>query len=107
MKFIKTILLVVFLTVSTSSFAGWTSAGTLSRVYSHDGYHVIATTLIDNPCGTPGKFWWPADDSDAKDMLAISLTALMAQKNILVLYDENTIECRWSGQLMTHIAILQ
>lgn len=88
-----------------AALAGWTAFGTVSSVYSHDGYYVVRTSLSDNPCGTPGMFWWPATDSDAKDMFAMAMTALVTDKMIAVVHDASTPNCSWNGQLATHIVI--
>jgi len=100
-----TFLLIGLLSISTIAFAKWSPRGTIDSVYSHNGFHVVVTTINDNPCGTPGKFWWPADDPDAKDMLSLALTALASQKEVAFVYNENTPNCSWNGQLATHLVI--
>lgn len=90
---------------SSSAIAKWTGSGTINQVYSHNGFHIIQTSIAENPCGTNGKFYWPTSDDDAKDMLSISLAALMAQKKVNVVFDENLPTCLWGGTLSTHISI--
>jgi hypothetical protein len=83
--------------------ADWTGTGEVTKVWSHEGYHFIQTTIADNPCGTAGKFWWPASDPDAKDMFAMSLAAVAAGKFVSVNYSGST--CSNGGQLVTHMMI--
>lgn len=93
--------------LSASSYAGWTtSSGEVTSVYSHDGANVIRTAITDNVC-TAGGFWWPADSTeDSKNMFAIALAALMSDKKIKVVYDENAPECQHGGSAkITHMVI--
>ncbi len=102
----KKILITVLLLCSANALAGWsTSAGKVTRVYSHNGAHVIRTTIIDAVC-SPGSFWWPADDADAKDMFALALSAFMAGKNITVVYDSGNLNCQHGNSAkITHMSI--
>ena len=104
----KTIIGLLLAGMSTSATAGWsTSSGEVTKVYSHNGAHVIRTTLTDNVC-TPGAFWWPADDSDAKDMFALALAALTSGKNIQVVYSDNDLDCRHGDSTkITHMVIIK
>ena len=89
----KISLLFLLTLISLTSYAGWsTSSGEVTKVYSHNGAHIIQTTLTDNICNA-GMFWWPADSSDAKDMFSLALSAFMAGKKIQVVYDPNNPEC--------------
>jgi hypothetical protein len=74
-------------------------------LYSHKGSHFLETTIPDNPCGTVGKFWWPSDDPDAKDMFALSLAALMSGKPVRVVYDETQLACVYGGAVASHMQI--
>ena len=86
--------------------AQWSAFGTVSSVYSHDGYYFVVIDIANNPCGSPGKFWWPTTgDTDAKDMYAMALTALAADKTIAVVFDENAPNCYINGALVTHMVI--
>jgi len=104
----KFIILAVSLLYSTSSFAGWsTSTGEVTRVYSHNGAHVIRTTITDKVC-TAGSFWWSADDSDAKDMFSLAMAALMSGKKIQVVYADNDLDCRHGNSAkITHMALIK
>ena len=105
----KKLLVVAILTMfSSSSFAGWsTTLGEVNRVYSHDGAHVIRTTITDDVCA-PGAFWWPADDSDAKDMFALAMAALMSGKKIQVVYSESNLDCQHGNSAkITHMALIK
>ncbi len=107
-KFICIASTIIALLLSTSSYAGWsTSSGEVTRVYSHNGAHVIRTSLTDNAC-TAGHFWWPTDDTDAKDMFSLALSALMSGKKIQVLFDPNSLDCRHGGSAkITHMGIIK
>ena len=83
----------------------WTSAGAVTKVISHNGVHIVRTTIEDNQCGTVGKFWWPTSDDDANDMFSLALTSLLSGLNIRVMYDGNNAECFSSGSKITHMAI--
>jgi len=83
----------------------WTALGTITSVYSHNGQHVIETSIADAPCGAAGKFWWPTSDSDAKDMFAMALAAYVAGKRIRVVHDPAATSCSSSGNLATFMAI--
>ncbi len=91
--------------VSALALAGWTAGGLVNDVYSHDGIHLIDTTIPDAPCGVPGRFWWPTSDPDAKYMFALATTALVAQKPIAVVHDPASPNCVVGGQLATHMLI--
>src|SRR6266496_1497289 len=83
----------------------WTAGGLVNNVYSHNGTHIIDTTILDAPCGTAGRFWWSETYPDAKYMFALATTALVAQKQISVVHDPTTPNCLFGGQLATHMVI--
>ena len=85
--------------------AGWTATGSVTTVWSHNGYHFIMTTIPVNPCGSGGKFFWLASDPDAKDMFAMALTALAANKPVNVYYDSTN--CSSGGQEVSLMSISQ
>ena len=88
------VLAIPLLSLSPLSNAGWSSStGEVTRVYSHNGNHVIRTTLTDPICA-PGNYWWPANDPDAKDMFSLAITALTTGKKIGVAYDPADPDCR-------------
>jgi len=99
--------LIILLIISPSAFAKWSGQGTIESVYSHNGYHIIHTTISDNTCGSAGKFYWPTSDDDAKDMLSIALTAFTTSKRVSVVYNETTPDCKWGGEKSTHLAIFK
>lgn len=104
-RIIITVLLII---ISGDVLAGWsTSTGEVTRVYSHNGAHVIRTTLTDDICSA-GNFWWPADDSDAPDMFALALAALTANKKVQVVYSPTTPDCRHGESAkISHIVIIK
>jgi hypothetical protein len=104
----KHLWIIVLIMSAGNVFAGWaTSSGEVTRVYSHNGSHVIRTTLTDNVCNA-GNFWWPADDSDAKDMFALALSALMSDKKITVVYDPGNLDCKHGNSAkITHMSIIK
>ena len=85
--------------------AAWTGVGDVSQVFSHDGFHYVQTSIVDNSCGTAGKFYSPTSDSDARDMLAIALAALTADKEVRVNGDFVTPTCSNGGALITHMMV--
>ncbi len=91
--------------VCVSAQAEWTDSSTIRHVYSHDGLYFIDTALAVSPCGTPGRFWWPTSDSDAKDMYAMVLLAVATGKPIAVVYDASSPACDNGGALVTHMRI--
>jgi hypothetical protein len=94
------------LAVPFEARADWSGIGTVSQIYSHNGYHFIITTIPDAPCGVAGRFWWPTNDPDAKDLFAMAMTALVADKVIQVYY--NGISCESAGfELVTHMVIIK
>jgi hypothetical protein len=101
----KRLAMLVFLVLPIVALAGWTTPGVVDGVYSHEGAHYITTTITDNPCGTPGKFWWPTSDPDSKDMLAIAMTALAADKNVGVFHNPAAPSCANGAQLATMIYV--
>lgn len=82
-----------------------TASGTVSAVYSHNGFHFIQTSIADAPCGAAGKFWWPTSDADAKDMFALALTAFVAGKRVNVAHDAAAPNCSSDANLATHVVI--
>jgi len=88
---------------SQTASSAWTPTGYVNNVWSHDGYHLIDTTITDNPCGMAGRFWWHANDADAKDMFALAVTAVASNKQISVGYGSTS--CNLDGQLATHMRI--
>jgi hypothetical protein len=99
----KRLVTLMFLLSPIAAFAGWTAPGGVDYLYSHEGAHYINTTIADNPCGTPGKFWWLASDPDAKDMFAIAMTALAADKEVGVFHNPSSPNCANGAQLITMI----
>lgn len=93
----KNILTTIILSTFTSvSYAGWSGKGNVEVVTSHNGVHLIDTTIADGMCGGEagkGKFYWKAEDADAKDMLALALAAFMGGKKVAVVYNESEAEC--------------
>lgn len=86
------VFLASFLTFSAN--AGWTnSQGKVVEVMSHNGIHIIYTTLTDETCSGNGKFWWPKDDPDSDDMYSMALAAFMGGKEIMVVYSPDNPEC--------------
>jgi len=76
-------------------------------VYSHNGIHIVQTTITDDTCNGKGEFWWPADDPDAKDMLAIALSAFMSGKNVQFVHDPDNPDCKFDVyNKATHIVIM-
>ena len=99
--------LLVLLLCPLSALAAWSGSGKMNAVYSHNGYIIIDTTITGNGCGDAGKFWWPTSDDDSDEMYSMALAALASQATVNVLYDEASpaANCRWSGDLMTHMRI--
>ncbi|MCU7808056.1 MAG: hypothetical protein KZQ73_09350 [Candidatus Thiodiazotropha sp. (ex Semelilucina semeliformis)] len=87
--------------------AGWSQGwGTVTQVISHNGQHIIYTTIPDALRNSNGKFWWPSDDSDAKDMYSMALAAFMGGKELSVAYNENTPEWLYNNiAKATHMKI--
>jgi hypothetical protein len=102
----KVIIVFILIMNSAAAIAGWSSStGTVTNVYSHNGSHVIRTTLTDNVCSA-GAFWWPADDPDAKDMFALALAALMSDKKISVVYSDSNPDCQHGNSAkITHMLL--
>jgi hypothetical protein len=103
-RFLLCIILITFPSKVLAA-AGWSTLGTVSQVYSHNGNHVVLTSISNNPCGIPGKFWWPTDDPDAKDMFTLSLSAFMSEKQVRVVFDGDAPNCNYNGALATHMMI--
>jgi len=102
----KSILVVILSVFSFHSIAGWSESGKITMVTSHNGMHVIKTTIEDATCDGIGGFWWPADDADAADMLAIALAALVAQKEVRLVHNTETPECMFNAlNKATHLQI--
>lgn len=101
------IMLLSLLCLSGSSYADWTKNwGTITQVMSHDGIHVIYTTITDKTCSQTGNFWWPTSDPDAKDMYAMALAAFMANKEVLLVHSETNQECKFNHiSKATHMRI--
>jgi hypothetical protein len=95
--------------IPLGSLAGseWsTTSGTVSAVYSHNGFHFMQTSIPDAPCGAGGRFWWPISaNQNAKDMFALALTAFVAGKRVSVAHDAAAPNCSNSGNLATHMVI--
>jgi hypothetical protein len=95
----------LFLMLMPSLAFAWSGTGEVTAVYSHNGDHVIRSTITSNACSS-GAFWWPADDADAKDMFSLALAALVSGKKIGVVYNSNAPECRHgSSAKITHMVI--
>ena len=97
--------ILIALGIPALALAGWTAGGLVNNVYSHNGSHIIDTTIPDAPCGTAGRFWWSETYPDAKYMFALATTALVAQKPISVVHDPASPNCLFGGQLATHMVI--
>ena len=103
----------VFIHLGLASFAtmvlaaSWTASGTVSNVWSHNGMHVIQTTIPNNSCGTSGKYWWYTSNPDAKDMFAIALVALSSDKKVSVIDIDSgeTPNCIYGGQQIAYIRL--
>ena len=94
----KILMMFVAIVFSSNIYAGWSEKGNVLEVFSYKGKHFVQTTITNNPCGVAGKFWWPTtDNSDAKDMLALSLSAFMSGKRIRLIYDEAAPSCSSNG----------
>lgn len=104
--YMKNKLLVLITFLSINVHAGWTtSSGKVLSVYSHNGNHVIRTTLTDSVC-QPGNYWWPKTDGDAQDMFSLALTAFVAGKEIRVQYDSSDLDCQYGNSAkVTHMVI--
>ena len=83
----------------------WTANAEVTAIYSHNGKHIINIDVEDKQCGTVGKFWWSTDDSDAKDMFTLALTAYVSGKKVAVVYNETTPNCFSNGSEATHLVI--
>src|SRR5882672_562013 len=91
------------LSVPALALAGWTAGGSVNNIFSHDGSHIIDTTIPDAPCGAPGRFWWPTGGAEDKYMFALATTALVAQKRLAVVHDPAAPNCLFGGQLASHM----
>lgn len=99
--------LILCIAPSISSGADtWTNLGTITAIYSHNGSHIVETTITDGPCGSAGKFWWPTLDTDAKDMFAMALSAFVAGKRIRVVHDPATLNCSNGANLATYMGMM-
>jgi len=105
----KILSLATLLSITSIASAGWSSSdGEVTAVYSHDGDHVIRTTITDTVCNA-GNFWWPAEGdnaNDAKDMFSLALTALASGKKIRVVYSPGDLVCNHGNSAkITHMVI--
>lgn len=100
-------LIFCILLFSTTSWAGWSESGQVTSVISHNGFHLIKTTINAGSCGgKEGYFYWKADDNDAPDMFALSLSAFIAGKKISVTFNEEAQECILTNYTnVTHLSI--
>jgi hypothetical protein len=99
-------LLLLLIAFSLPTYAGWSKTGSITSITSHNGFHLINSTITDDTCGTAGKFYWPTDDNDAKDMFALALAAYMGGKKVAVVYSAETPECILSAFIKaTHLTI--
>ena len=101
----KYALLTLTLLISTNCYAVWSNRSTVVEIYSYNGKHFVETNISNNPCGAAGKFWWSADDSDAKEMFSLALSAFMTGKKIRVIFNELTPNCDISGAEATHMGL--
>jgi hypothetical protein len=85
------------------ALAGWTAVGSVVNIFSHNGTHIVDTTIPDAPCGIPGRFWWYTSYAEDKYMFSLATTALVAQKQINVVHDPASPTCLYGGQLATHM----
>lgn len=104
----KIFVFTIVMCVSSLSFASkWSTVGSVNHVLSHDGYHIVITSINEGACDTLGKFYWPTSDADAKDMLSIALTALSTQMKVKFYYSEDVADCKFgnTSALATHMQI--
>ncbi|EAQ65508.1 hypothetical protein MED121_22592 [Marinomonas sp. MED121] len=90
----------------SSQSLAWTGTGEITEVYSHDGLHIINTTINGTPCSR--QFYWPTSDPDAKDMFTLALAAFMGGKTISVHY--SSLSCNagiGNAVLITHLKIIK
>lgn len=103
------ILAILFSALSFSAqLFAWTGAGEVKEIISHDGLHIINTTIADNPCSKPNlvSFYWPTSDPDAKDMFSLALSAFMSGNEISVHYSSaNCHSGIGNAALITHLKI--
>ncbi|TMP26934.1 hypothetical protein CWB99_16665 [Pseudoalteromonas rubra] len=107
MKKISILLMLMSIFVPIQGHAGWTKSwGKITQVMSHDGFHVIYTTISDKTCDESGNFWWPKDDPDSDDMYSMALAAFMGGKEVLLVHDEANQECKFGHiSKATHMRI--
>ena len=106
MKHLRRIICLVCIMTALQVSAAWTGYGVVTSVTSHNGLHNIETTIDATTCAGTGNFWWPTDDPDAKDMLSISLAALMSGKRVRLVHTPETPDCRFDTfNKATHIAV--
>ncbi len=94
----------VMMTISGAAFS-WSGDGQVKAVYSHDGMHVVETTIEEDVCGNNGKFWWPKNDDDSSDMFSISLTALVSGNYVRFAFSSNSELCKFGAAQATHAMI--
>lgn len=98
-------LFVVMIVVPSVVLASWTGMGDVSQVYSHNGTYFINSSISENPCGQAGKFFWRTTDEDAKDMYAMALTALVANKQVRVSGNFGSPSCLYGGAEIGYMMI--
>ncbi|NOU52140.1 hypothetical protein HG263_16545 [Pseudoalteromonas sp. JBTF-M23] len=105
----KNLFVLMLLIFPGVSQAGWTKGwGKITEIMSHDGKHIIYTTIEDKTCGGSGNFWWPTSDPDAKDMFALAMAAFMGEKEVMLVHRESVQdqECQFGHiSKATHIRI--
>ena len=102
-------ILLIFANVESLAGTSWSPiAGEVTEVMSHNGYHVIYTTLNDGSCANPGAFYWSIDNPNAQDMFSIALAAMMANKKIMMVDTGASQDCTSYGAAKgTHIRVIK
>lgn len=96
---------VLLFSCSANAASTWSQWGLVQSIYSHNGFHIVETTVSDNPCSISGKFYWNATDADAKDMLSLAMAAMMAGKQVRLAYDSASPNCNWNAAEVTHFNV--
>lgn len=101
----RALLLCLSLAIPSFVAATWTPVGSVTAVYSHGSTQFIQTNIAEAACGTAGKFYWMSSDAEAQSMLAISLTALTADKKVGVEGNFVSPTCLYGGAMVSKIVI--
>ncbi len=100
-------LLIVFALLPSLAFAGWSTTGKVTDIYSHNGTVLLTTEITDGPCPNRGAFWWPITDDDSDIMLSLVLVSFTTGKEINVVYNSDVPNCI-SGSFaeITHLRLI-